>query len=178
MKAIVLILLIALCMTLSFLAIGTVMLFALDVVEDWDDLYALATGVLPGGESGFLKPGEVAKLQEAIRLLRQQKEDLERDLQSLKDKLAGSEVPPPELPEAPPEPDPEREKRIDQTAAIIAKTRPADAAALLDWLDDDLVLDILFRLEDAQAARTLSALGDDQRKAKLMTQFVEGQKQP
>jgi flagellar motility protein MotE (MotC chaperone) len=52
--------------------------------------------------------------------------------------------------------------------------RPADAAAIMDGLDDGLVLEILPRLKQRQAARILNTLSDDQRKADLSRQLVEG----
>ena len=58
MKKIALILLLFLGMTLSFVAIGLVILFATGAVTSMDEAQALLSGQLPGGESAFLQSDE------------------------------------------------------------------------------------------------------------------------
>jgi len=52
--------------------------------------------------------------------------------------------------------------------------RPADAAAVMDNLSDDLVLELLIDMDERQGARILTALADDQRKATLIEKFLQG----
>ena len=73
----------------------------------------------------------------------------------------------------------QREKGLEQAAALYSALRPADAAAILDVTEDDkMVLDILSKLKDRQAARILNALQDANRKARLTTALVEGKTTP
>ena len=188
MKKLVLILLLAIGMSLSFAAIGLVMLFALDVVENLEQVRALLTGTLEGGESTVMQPGELFQVQEALTILQQQKQELERDLQDLSqeretilqenavllDTVAvrqeRSQVGSQDLVQA-------RIERLNQLVILYGAMRPADAAAILDGLSadqDDLILDILTRLQPRLAARILNGLGDDARKAKLSTLLVQG----
>jgi len=174
-KKLALMILLALGMTLSFSAIGLVMLFALKVVNDLDEVRDLLTGKMPGAESTLLKPGEVEEVQDALILLQQQKKELEQDLIDLKvvrDSLAekkdtlsqeigtleeqtqtGSE----DQVKA-------KEERVKQMVVLYNAMRPADAAAIMDGLSDDLIVELLPRLKERQAARILSTLPDDKRR--------------
>ena len=185
-KKLALVLLLVLGMSLSFAAIGLVMLFALDVVESPEEVRALVLGEMPGSESVYLKPGEVQGVEDALLLLQQQKQQLEQDILDLKDKqgnllqsnaslldslgvLRGeNQVNSQGQATA-------RAGRLDQMITLYDAMRPADAAGIMDGLSDELILEILPRLKQRQAARILNGLGDDARKARLTTLLVDGQ---
>ena len=61
MKKIALVLLLVIGMTLSFLAIGLMIMFTTGAVKSIDEAKQLLSGQLPGGESAYLKPDEVAQ---------------------------------------------------------------------------------------------------------------------
>lgn len=189
MKKLALLLLLAVGMTLSFAAIGLVMLFALKVVNNMDEVHDLITGKTPGTESALVKQGEVEEMQDALLLLQQQKQELEQDLQDLqtqrdsliekKQELGG------ELNEleqnnqtSSEEKAKAREERISQMVTLYNAMRPADAAAIMAGLSDELILEVLPRLKDRQAARILNSLVNDQGKTGLASKFVEDQPTP
>ena len=188
MKKLLLILLLVIGMSLSFAAIGLVMLFALNVVEDLDQVQALLTGLMPGGESQFLKEEELTQVQDALLLLQQQKGEIQRDIQQLEVEqknirdenqtlldtvavrkersMAGSE----DIVKI-------RAERLTQLVTLYEAMRPADAAAIFDQIPEEenqMVLDILTQLQPRQAARILNGLGDEQRKAKLSQELLQG----
>jgi len=184
-KKLALIFLLLIGMTLSFAAIGLVMLFALKVVTSMDEVTDLLTGQMPGAESALVQTGEIEKVQDALLLLQQHKQEIEQsvqDLEAQRDSLrqrkielggdvseleeqnqAGSE----DMVAA-------RQERLEQMVALYDAMRPADAAAIMDGLSDELVLDILPKLKQRQAARILNSLANDQRKADLSRKLVEG----
>ena len=188
MKKLLLILLLVIGMSLSFAAIGLVMLFALNVVQDLDQVQALLTGLMPGGESQFLKEEELTQVQDALLLLQQQKGEIQRDIQQLEVEqknirdenqtlldtvavrkersMAGSE----DIVKI-------RAERLTQLVTLYEAMRPADAAAIFDQIPEEenqMVLDILTQLQPRQAARILNGLGDEQRKAKLSQELLQG----
>lgn len=185
MKKMALIFLLLIGMTLSFAAIALVMLFALKVVTSMDEVTDLLTGQMPGAESSLVKSSEIEQVQDALLLLQQHKKEIEQDVQdleaqrdSLKERkielggdvtkleeqnLLGSED---EMAA--------RKERLEQMITLYDAMRPADAAAIMDGLSDKLVLDILPKLKKRQAARILNSLANDQRKADLSRQLVEG----
>ncbi len=186
MKKLALILLLVVGMTLSFAAIGLVMLFALKVVNNIDEVRDLILGKTPGAENTLLKQGEIEVEQDALLLLQQQKQELEQDLNDLKTQhdsliikkaMLGGEVGQLEQQSQTGNKDmaQAREERMKQMVALYDAMRPADAAAIMDGLSDELILELLPRLKGRQAARILNSLADDQRKARLSTQLVEGQ---
>ncbi|HCK09765.1 MAG TPA: hypothetical protein DHW45_07800, partial [Candidatus Latescibacteria bacterium] len=63
MKKIALVLLLVIGMTLSFLAIGLMIMFTTGAVKSIDEAKQLLSGQLPGGESAYLKPDEVVQAQ-------------------------------------------------------------------------------------------------------------------
>ena len=85
MKKLALILLLFLGMTLSFVAIGLVILFATGAVTSMDEATALLSGELPGGESAFLQNDEVAEVEDGLLLLQQQKQELEQQILALQE---------------------------------------------------------------------------------------------
>ena len=184
MKKLALILLLLVGMTLSFAAIGLVMLFALKVVSNMDDVRDLLTGKMPGAESTLIKPSEVVEAQDALLLLQQQKQELEQDLQDLMQDRARLQTEKSILSGEVGELEAQtqaggqdavqaREERLEQMVALYNAMRPADAAAIMDGLSDELILEVLPRLKERQAARILNNLGDDARKARLATLLVE-----
>jgi len=184
-KKLALIFLLMIGMTLSFAAIALVMLFALKVVTSIDEVADLLTGQMPGAESVLIKSGEIEQVQDALLLLQQHKKEIEQDVQDLESqrksleqrKIAlGGDVTALEEQSQVGSQDEvaARKERLDQMIALYDAMRPADAAAIMDGLDDGLVLEILPRLKQRQAARILNTLSDDQRKADLSRQLVEG----
>lgn len=185
MKKLALILLLTLGMTLSFAAIGLVMLFAIGVVQSMDEVKGLITGEIPGGESAFEKTGEIVQAQDALLLLLQQKQELEQDLLQLKEdqdqlkkakeSLSG-EIKTIQQQNQAGSADQARlrQERLQQQVALYNAMRPADAAAIFDGMSDELVLGLLPLLKERQAARILNNLSDDARKSQIATQLIEG----
>ena len=185
MKKLALVLLLLIGMGLSFSAIGLVMLFATGVVENVDEARALLLGEIPSSQSAFLRAGEVSEEQDALMLLQQQKEELQGDLQRLVDEQkvlvqvrdslstevkglirqgeSGSE-----------DESKLRSERLEQLTTLYGAMRPADAAAIMDQMSDQMVLEILPTLDERQAARILNGLANDERKASLSAQLLEG----
>lgn len=185
MKKIALILLLFLGMTLSFVAIGLVILFATGAVTSMDEAKALLTGQLPGGESAFLQSDEVAEVEDGLLLLQQQKQELEQQILRLQENRTTLEEEKTELSDAVAtltqqsqtgtEDQAERRKeRLEQLRILYGAMRPADAAAVFDQMPDEMVLEILPLLKERQAARILNGLGDDARKATLSQKILEG----
>lgn len=185
MKKLALIFLLLIGMTLSFAAIALVMLFALKVVTSMDEVTDLLTGQMPGAESALVKSGEIEQVQDALLLLQQHKKEIEQDLEDLKSDADSLEQRKMELggdvatleaknQEGSQDEMAARKERLEQMVALYDAMRPADAAAIMDGLSDELVLDILPKLKQRQAARILNSLGNDQRKADLSRQLVEG----
>ena len=185
MKKLALIFLLLIGMTLSFAAIALVMLFALKVVTSMDEVTDLLTGQMPGAESALVKAGEIEQVQDALLLLQQHKKEIEQDLQDLASQRDSLEQRKIELggdvanleeknQEGSQDEVAARKERLEQMVALYDAMRPADAAAIMDGLSDELVLDILPKLKQRQAARILNSLGNDQRKADLSRQLVEG----
>jgi len=184
-KKIALMFLLLIGMTLSFAAIALVMLFALKVVTSMDEVTDLLTGQMPGAESALVKTGEIEQVQDALLLLQQHKKEIEQDLQDLQSERDSLEQRKIELggdvtlleeknQEGSQDEVAARKERLEQMVALYDAMRPADAAAIMDGLSDELVLDILPKLKQRQAARILNSLGNDQRKADLSRQLVEG----
>lgn len=185
MKKLALIFLLLIGMTLSFAAIALVMLFALKVVTSMDEVTDLLTGQMPGAESALVKSSEIEQVQDALLLLQQHKKEIEQDLQDLevqRDSLRqrkmqlGGDVTKLEEQNLLGSEDEvaARKERLEQMITLYDAMRPADAAAIMDGLSDKLVLDILPKLKKRQAARILNSLANDQRKADLSRQLVEG----
>lgn len=186
MKKIALILLLVIGMTLSFTAIGLVILFATGAVQSIDEAAQLLKGELPGGESAFLKPDEVEEAQDGLLLLQQQKQELEEQIVTLKANQAVLEEKSTELSAkvkdlsveagaGNEEAAAKRAERLAQLTTLYSAMRPGDAAAIMNGMDDELVLEILPTLPERNAARILNALEDEQRKADLTQKLLTGQ---
>ncbi|MBT3603129.1 MAG: hypothetical protein HN521_08695 [Candidatus Latescibacteria bacterium] len=185
MKKIALIFLLMIGMTLSFAAIALVMLFALKVVTSMDEVTDLLTGQMPGAESTLIKSSEIEQVQDALLLLQQHKKEIAQDLEDLKTQRDSLELRKMELGgevtqleeqslEGSEDQVAARKERMAQMVALYDAMKPADAAAIMDGLSNQLVLEILPQLKQRQAARILNSLADDQRKSDLSRQLVEG----
>ncbi len=185
MKKLALILLLFLGMSLSFVAIGLVILFATGAVTSMDEAQALLSGQLPGGESAFLQSDEVAEVEDGLLLLQQQKQELEQQILTLQEDRTTLEAQKTELSESVGSLEQqslagsegqaeERAKRLEQLRVLYGAMRPADAAAVFDQMPDEMVLEILPLLKERQAARILNGLGNDARKATLSQKLLEG----
>jgi len=183
-KKLMLILLLAIGMTLSFAAIALVMLFALNVVESLDEARALLTGQMPGTEMTLFKEGELDQVQDALLLLQHHKQEIEQDLEKLEEQFKKLEQEKGtlegeigNLQEQTQDGDQNavqaREQRLEQAIALYSAMRPADAAAIMQDLPDEMILEILPKLQERQAGRILSGLKDDQ-KRRLAPLLVEG----
>jgi flagellar motility protein MotE (MotC chaperone) len=184
-KKIALIFLLMIGMTLSFAAIALVMLFALKVVTSMDEVSDLLTGQMPGAESALVKSSEIEQVQDALLLLQQHKQEIEQDLRDLETQRDSLELRKLELGgevttleqqslEGSEDQVAARKERMAQMVALYDAMKPGDAAAIMDGLSNQLVLEILPQLKQRQAARILNALADDQRKSDLSRQLVEG----
>jgi flagellar motility protein MotE (MotC chaperone) len=184
-KKIALIFLLMIGMTLSFAAIALVMLFALKVVTSMDEVTDLLTGQMPGAESTLIKSSEIEQVQDALLLLQQHKKEIAQDLEDLKTQRDSLELRKMELGgevtqleeqslEGSEDQVAARKERMAQMVALYDAMKPADAAAIMDGLSNQLVLEILPQLKQRQAARILNSLADDQRKSDLSRQLVEG----
>lgn len=186
MKKIALILLLFIGLTLSFVAIGLVILFATGAVTSMDEAQALLSGQLPGGESAFLQSDAVAEVEDGLLLLQQQKQELEQQILTLQEDRTNLEAEKTTLSETvagltqqsqtgSADQAEQRAKRLEQLRVLYGAMRPADAAAVFDQMPDAMVLEILPLLKERQAARILNGLGDDARKATLSQKLLEGQ---
>ena len=184
-KKIALIFLLMIGMSLSFAAIALVMLFALKVVTSMDEVTDLLTGQMPGAESTLIKSSEIEQVQDALLLLQQHKKEIAQDLEDLKTQRDSLELRKMELGgevtqleeqslEGSEDQVAARKERMAQMVALYDAMKPADAAAIMDGLSNQLVLEILPQLKQRQAARILNSLADDQRKSDLSRQLVEG----
>ena len=185
MAKILLILALVLGMIVSFAAIGLVVLFATGAVKDMDEVRTLLAGELPRGEGALAEAGRIVRERDAIRLLRQQRGELQQDLVTLRETKENLE----RLKEAlleeinslqkqistgDEERDRLRQERFEKTIAWLNRMSTAEAAAIMDELSDEMVLRLLPGLEDEQAAGILSAMANDQRKADIIAQLVKG----
>lgn len=186
MKKIALILQLFLGMTLSFAAIGLVILFATGAVRNLDEAKQLLSGQMPGGEPAFLQEDEVTEVEDALLLLQQQKQELEQQLLRLQEDRSVLEEQKTTLSEelktmtqqsqaGSEDEAKQRAEGLEQLRTLYGAMRPADAAGIFEQMPDDMVLTILPLLEERQAARILNGLADDARKANLSQQLLEGQ---
>jgi flagellar motility protein MotE (MotC chaperone) len=185
-KKIALILLLIIGMTLSFTAIGLVILFATGAVQSIDEAKDLLSGQLPGGENAFLKPDEVREAQDGLLLLQQQKQELQEQIVSLKENQAVLEQSHADLStkvkdlttqagQGDQDAAEKRAARLAQLTTLYSAMRPGDAAAIMNGMTDEMVLEILPTLPERNAARILNGLADEQRKADLSAKLLNGQ---
>jgi len=173
-------------MALSFAAIGLVMLFAMGVVTNLDEARQLIIGDLTGAGSVYTETNEIIQVQDALTLLRRQKQELEGQITKLKEHEStlattrdslSSQVK--DLAQQGSQTDSvatrQRAARLQQLVTLYSAMRPGDAATIFDKMPDDMVLELLPLLKDRQAARILNGLADQDRKAKLSAQLLLGQ---
>ena len=183
MKRLVTILLVLLAMTASFAVIGLIVLFATGTVNTLQDVSNLLAGKKPGETTQQTKtPPEqiqdavqaltqhknelqqnISQLQLSAAELRQQREKLQDDLQKLQNQQNDQGT----------ENAQQRAARKAEVVTLFNQMRPADAAAVMDNLSDELVLELIVDLDERQGARILTALADDQRKATLIEKFLQ-----
>ena len=185
MKKLTLILLLVVGMSLSFLALFLVMLFYTKTVNSLEEARVLLMGEMIGSDSTLVRSDDVAQLQDALLLLQQQRQELEQDLLELKEKRGTLQGTRDSLSQEVSTLTQQgqvgsedqarlREERLSQLTTLYDAMRPADAATIMDKMSDDMILEILTRLKDRQAARILNALTGDDRKAKLSAQLLSG----
>ena len=184
MTKLALMLLLAVGTTLSFAAIGLVMLFATGAVESPEDIRAILTGEVSGADPSAGAEG-IDSVQDALILLQQQKQEMQRDLLKLKDEQSRLEAMKQTLSQeigvlgqqgqtGQQDQAVLRADRLAQLVVLYDAMRPADAATIMDQMSDEMILEILPRLKERQAAKVLNSLSDDKRKADLSAQLLAG----
>ncbi len=178
MKA-ALLLIIIIAMLISFAAIGVVVLFATGTVKDMDELKALLEGRAATGEIASSASDAIGQ-QDAILLFERQKAELIQDIAGLKLTRKELRSLADALPRGvdtlkTPSGETDLEVRLQKAVGVISEMRPANAAVIFDHLEDEIALLLLERLEEGHAARILTALADDRRKADLTTALARGQ---
>lgn len=186
MKRILTLLLILIGMTLSFAVIGLIVLFATGTVNNLQDVSNLLAG-RKFGEEAISTTSQPEKTQDALQLLTQHQNELEQTVSTLQQKAETLKNEQAKLQEdlnalqnqqgdQGTENAQKRAERKAETVALFNQMRPADAAAIMDNLGDDLVLELITEMDGRQGARILSALANEQRKAKLIEQFLQNKK--
>ena len=184
MKKLVLILLLLVGMSLSFAAIGMVMLFATGVVGSIEDVRSLLMGEMAGAGAPP-EVGEIVQEQDALLLLQKQKQELQQELLNLEDQrqalaqtkqLRSDEIGDLSQQGQTGQQDQAklREERLKQLVVLYNAMRADQAAAIMDQMPDEMILEILPRLKERQAARILSSLGDEKRRADPSAQILSG----
>jgi len=183
-KKLILILLLVFGMTLSFVAIGLVMLFATGTVESPEDVKDLFMGEMADGGVS-MKVDSLSQIQDALIFLQQQKQEIQQDLLKLKEAKTLLEVEKQTLSVEIDSLSTQgqtgqvdraklRAERLDQLVVLYNAMRPADAAGIMDQMSDEMILEILPRLKERQAARILNSLTNDRRKAEISAQLLAG----
>lgn len=186
MKRLITILLILLGMTLSFAVIGFIVLFATGTVNNLQDASALLAGKKLG-EDTPITTTQPDQIQDAVQTLTQHKTELEQDISKLQQSAADIQQQKAKLEEdlkalqedqgqqgaAGAE---QRAKRKEATVNLFNEMRAPDAAAIMDNLGDDLVLELLVDMDPDKSARIITALANDQRKATLIQKFLTNKK--
>lgn len=186
MKRLSILLIILLAMTLSFAVIGLIVLFATGTVNNLEEVTHLLTGNKISDET-HLPANQSTQLQDAIQTLSQHKSELEQDLSKLQQNATELKQQHANLQDnlnalqnnqdqQGTQNAQQREARKTEVVALFNKMRPADAAAVMDNLSDDLVLELLMDMDERQGAQILTALADDQRKATLIEKFLQTKK--
>jgi flagellar motility protein MotE (MotC chaperone) len=173
-RTIVVIALIVVVMTLSFLALSMAMLYVTGVAGNLGQIWNILSGK-PAPQAIETQDGIS---QDALHELALQQSELERNIRQLReesDRLsleAASKLDAIE-PDSP-EPDTEEKARIrKKVIAMFNDLNPANAAAILDLAKDETVIWLLPKLDTDQAGRILTALRDDQRKTVLAEKLID-----
>ena len=148
-----------------------------------DDAFCL--GIANIVKKPIAAAGQISQIQDALILLQQQKQEIQQDILRLKAEKDSLEVKKEMLSKTVGALEAQgqtaaaaqaklKAERLDQLVVLYDAMRPADAATIMDQMSDEMVLEILPRLKDRQAARILNSLSDDKRKARLSAQLLAG----
>ena len=183
---IALFLLLIIGMTLSFVAIGLVMLFVTGTVKSVHEAKNLFIHGETASDSSLVAPDEVGQTQDALAQLQLQRQELAQMIQTmqadtstlLQRKTAIEKEIQAILPDSQKAQEKKATMRAEQLAQLVKlydTMKPADAAAVMDQMDIDLVLDILPKLKLRQQAKILSAMADESKKVQI-TEMLAGKK--
>jgi flagellar motility protein MotE (MotC chaperone) len=173
-------------MTLSFAAIGLVMLFATGTVKNLSEAKNLFMHGEAASDSSLVALDEVESMQDALAQLQQQRQELDKVLEEMKAdtssliqrKAAIEQEVQGLLPQQAQAQQKKAQLRAEQLALLIKlydTMKPVDAASIMDQMDIDLVLQILPNLRLRQQAKILSAMTDEARKVQI-TEMLAGKK--
>lgn len=173
-------------MTLSFAAIGLVMLFATGTVKNLSEAKNLFMHGEAASDSSLVAPAQLESMQDALAQLQQQRQELDKVLEEMKadtssliQRKAAIEQEVQSL--IPQQQAVQQQKaqlqkeRLAQLVKLYDTMKPADAAAIMDQMEMDLVLQILPSLKLRQQAKILSAMENEARKVQI-TEMLAGRK--
>jgi flagellar motility protein MotE (MotC chaperone) len=183
---ILLFLLLIIGMTLSFAAIGLVMLFATGTVKNLNEAKNLFIHGEATPDSALVAPDEVEKMQDALAQLQLQRQELSTVLEEMKSDTSKliqqraqiqQEVQDllPQQAQAQQKKAQMRAEQLVQLIKLYDTMKPADAASIMDQMDMDLVLEILPKLKLRQQAKILAAMTDETRKVQI-TEMMGGKR--
>ena len=183
---IALFLLLIIGMTLSFVAIGLVMLFATGTVKSVHEAKNLFIHGEASSDSSLVAPDEMGQTQDALAQLQLQRQELDKTIQEMQAdtssliqrKTAIEKEIQAILPDSQKAQEKKATIRAEQLVQLVKlydAMKPADAAAVMDLMDIDLVLDILPKLKLRQQAKILSAMADESKKVQI-TEMLAGKK--
>lgn len=181
---IALFLLLIIGMTLSFAAIGLVMLFATGTVKNLDEAKNLFIHGEAVSDSAMVASDELGQTQDALAQLQLQRQELDNVLQEMRadtskliqeKTLMQKEVETlrPQQEQVRQEKARIRAEQLVQLVKLYDTMKPADAAAIMDQMDMGLVLEILPKLKLRQQAKIISAMEDETRKVQI-TEMLAG----
>jgi flagellar motility protein MotE (MotC chaperone) len=183
MKRLITLCLVLLGMTLSFGVIGLIVLFATGTVSTVEEVSHLLSG-RKAGEALPVTFSPAAHIVDAVQTFQEHKDEVAQDLSLLqqsasdlqleKDNLmADLKVLQAEQRQEGAADSEQRAGRLAATVALFNGMRPADAAVIMDNLNDGLTLELLTAMDERLAARVLTDLGNDPRKAALIEKFLQ-----
>ena len=169
---IILFLLLIVGMSLSFGAIGLVMLFATGAVKNLDEAKNLFIHGEAVSDSSLLASGELEAMQDALAQLQLQRQELSRALEDMKADTSKLNVEKAQIEASLAELRPQQataqeernqfqKDRLEQLIKLYDAMKPVDAAAIMDQMDMDLVLQILPNLKLRQQAKILSFMEEE-----------------
>ena len=175
---IILFLLLIVGMSLSFGAIGLVMLFATGAVKNLDEAKNLFIHGEAVSDSSLLASGELEAMQDALAQLQLQRQELSRALEDMKADTSKLNVEKAQIEASLAELRPQQataqeernqfqKDRLEQLIKLYDAMKPVDAAAIMDQMDMDLVLQILPNLKLRQQAKILSFMEEESRKVQI-----------
>ncbi|OGG56822.1 MAG: hypothetical protein A3F84_10515 [Candidatus Handelsmanbacteria bacterium RIFCSPLOWO2_12_FULL_64_10] len=181
---VLLFLLLIIGMTLSFAAIGLVMLFATGTVKNLNEAKNLFIHGEVASDSSLVAPDAVESMQDALAQLQLQRQELATVLEEMKadtSKLIQQKAQIEQevqglLPQQAQAQQRKAQIQADRLVLLVKlydTMKPADAAAIMDQMDIDLVLQILPKLKLRQQAKILSTMTDEARKVQI-TEMLAG----